>query len=838
MNNIIHLEPYQYAHIKDKIENIIFLIEGPNTYVLKSYEQIVQANTDMIKLVPNSYVRVKNPVIKDEDGKVVFENLNGKLSKLAKLKFGDEETRNYSNNSDPFPLYPGESLVGTIKQARILNEFQALRLVSVRKYKDEYFNVDREVGEEWVLPGPLIYFDHVEVEVTEDIQASVITYNKALRVMAKRDFTDRNDIKRISGEEWIIKKLGPYIPSAEEIVIDYTTPYYLSDTSALILRSTSNFTDAYGIKRNVGDTWLLTNEITSIHIPDVYEVLVKQVEKIVLNRWQYCLIRNPYKDGKSNFGAKEIRKGETSFFLQPDEELVNNVQNMEILSKDEALLVMANENFEDELGSHISGERWLVQGPRSYIPSVEVTILDRRNRIFLSENEGIYVRDIHSGSVKMVSNTSYILEAHEELWEKELPVDVQLLLQANGTYHVNSPPVLRKDFDFSKVITFTVPHNSVTQVFDYKSKKNKLVFGPALIKLEPHEQFTVLEFSGDNPKQEKKIKSLLMRLGPDFLSDTVEVETSDHAKLLLKLTYSWQFIFDKNNEEDLEKLFQVKDFVGDCTKSIASRIRGIVSSVSFDSFHKESSSIVQIGVFGKDSSGNLKKPLFFKSNNLYISNVDIQSQEPVDKKTRDILNESMKLSMSTNIKIQEADARHRENRANQEAKGKVERKKFEDETQIEEKRLILLELEAQLKKEKLIGQYESVAKAEAEEKEISSSSELQKAKNKFEAEKILQMAEIERQKEIFNANISHLKLLSELEIQKAKESAESEILKIEKMVKAIGKETLVEIARAGPESQAKILGSLGVKSMLITDGKNPINLFNTGNGLMGALGNN
>jgi len=55
------------------------------------------------------------------------------------------------------------------------------------------------------------------------------------------------------------------------------------------------------------------------------------------------------------------------------------------------------------------------------------------------------------------------------------------------------------------------------------------------------------------------------------------------------------------------------------------------------------------------------------------------------------------------------------------------------------------------------------------------------------------------------------------------------------MVKAVGKETLVELAKAGPQAQAKILGSLGIKSLLVTDGKNPINLFNTANGLVGPM---
>jgi len=94
-----------------------------------------------------------------------------------------------------------------------------------------------------------------------------------------------------------------------------------------------------------------------------------------------------------------------------------------------------------------------------------------------------------------------------------------------------------------------------------------------------------------------------------------------------------------------------------------------------------------------------------------------------------------------------------------------------------------------------------------------------------------------KQKHFFEEEIKHIKRMSELIIQKAKESSEIEINKIEEMVKAIGKDTLIELAKAGPESQAKILGGLGIKSMMITDGKNPINLFNTSLGLLGGLPN-
>ncbi|EPY42903.1 hypothetical protein AGDE_01020 [Angomonas deanei] len=73
-----------------------------------------------------------------------------------------------------------------------------------------------------------------------------------------------------------------------------------------------------------------------------------------------------------------------------------------------------------------------------------------------------------------------------------------------------------------------------------------------------------------------------------------------------------------------------------------------------------------------------------------------------------------------------------------------------------------------------------------------------------------------------------------MEIEKAKHIAKSESEKVKRMVDAIGRDTLIAIARAGPEMQAKLLGGLGLKGYLITDGNSPVNLFNTAGGMIGS----
>jgi major vault protein len=72
----------------------------------------------------------------------------------------------------------------------------------------------------------------------------------------------------------------------------------------------------------------------------------------------------------------------------------------------------------------------MVYGPSSYIPSVEVEVIDARKKIPLDKNEGVYVRDTRSGLVRVVLGETYMLKAHEELWDMDLPDTVEKLLSS------------------------------------------------------------------------------------------------------------------------------------------------------------------------------------------------------------------------------------------------------------------------------------------------------------------------------------------------------------------------------------------------------------------------
>lgn len=55
-----------------------------------------------------------------------------------------------------------------------------------------------------------------------------------------------------------------------------------------------------------------------------------------------------------------------------------------------------------------------------------------------------------------------------------------------------------------------MPHNAAVQVYDYRSKSSRVVFGPDMVMLMPDEQFTVVRLSGDKPKRPNVIISLCL----------------------------------------------------------------------------------------------------------------------------------------------------------------------------------------------------------------------------------------------------------------------------------------------------------------------------------------
>eukprot|EP01127_Copromyxa_protea_P017169 TRINITY_DN51_c0_g1_i4.p1 TRINITY_DN51_c0_g1~~TRINITY_DN51_c0_g1_i4.p1 ORF type:complete len:813 (-),score=235.01 TRINITY_DN51_c0_g1_i4:46-2484(-) len=804
---VIRIKPHYYIHVLDKMTNVTRVEVGPRTFTREEQEQVVLAPTAMVMIPPRHYAIIENPVVRNKDNEVVFDSLG-----QAKVKHGDKEVR---REGEPFALYPGESLYGKVSPLQVVAPNTALRLVAKRDCVID--GESHAAGSEWLFKGPGTYIPRVDVDVSEIVKASIVKPLQALRLRCVKEFTDAKGITRQAGQEYLLREAGAYLPNVDEVVVETINAFILTEKKALHLRARQEFTDVFGVQRKAGEEWLVTLADTESHIPDVQEIVIGEVDITVLSSRQYCVIVDPVdaETGKPRLGTRELRKGECSFFLCPGEKLENGIQKVHILDSEEALLLRAREQFTDGDEIRRPGDRWMIHGPCDYVPPVTVEILESRRTIPLDVNEGIYVRDIKTGRVRSVIGKSYMLKSDEERWAKDLPSVVQEILAKEGK------PVDPKGQ--TEVVTYKAPHNTAVQIYDYKSKQPRVVFGPDLVMLGPEEQFTVLSLSGDKPKRPHVIKSLSLQLGPDFMTDVVIVETADHARLSLKLSYNWHFEVDK---EQPDKIFSVPDFVGDACKAIASRVRGEVALHSFDEFHRNSAKIIRTAVFGIDEKNKIRNRFAFSANNLVISNIDIQSVEPVDSRTRDALQKSVQLAIEITTRSQEAEARHEAERREQVSRGQIEKFKLLNEAKAEESRKNLLQLQSQSATVESTGAATAEAKAHAARAEIQGQAAVEAARLNAEANKIKYKAELAQLKAEQEAETEHQKALNELEISRARDLAAIESGKFKRIVDAIGRDTLKSITTSGPDMQEKLLTGLGLQSFLVTDANSPINLFN------------
>ena len=65
--------------------------------------------------------------------------------------------------------------------------------------------------------------------VEETIRATVIKPNQSIKLRARKETLDRDGTPRVTGEEWLVAKVGAYLPGAYEEVIDVVDAYVLTE---------------------------------------------------------------------------------------------------------------------------------------------------------------------------------------------------------------------------------------------------------------------------------------------------------------------------------------------------------------------------------------------------------------------------------------------------------------------------------------------------------------------------------------------------------------------------------------------------------------------------------
>jgi major vault protein len=852
------------VHVLDQNSNVTRVEVGPKTLILQDHELCVFSIPQaMIVLPPLHYIKIKNPVKRTGDGSIVVDDYG-----QIELKHGEEEVRTSKMQwySQPFPLYPGEKIAKRISRLSLIKANHAFHVrvlqnfaIVVDSEEEKSSELLRSAGDEYLIEGPRIFVPNVNLEKVREISATIVKQGQALRLLATQDTIDRNGKKRVAGEEWIHDSIGAYLPGVHEKVVSIISGKVLTDVMAVHVRALRSFSvvrDEIEIFRSNGSEYLITNAATKVFFPSVNEEIIKMVKINVLTSRNYCVILDPFDANlqENRLGAKKLCTGPASFFLHPGERLQNNrIEDVFVLTGEDGVVLSATEEFVDTVDerqiSRMPGDRWMIRGPMEFIPPVEATVEDKRKTVPLHENEGIYVRDLSSGRVRLIRGTcSYMLNENEELWKKELSEEVASLVGLPTEFGripeaemVAHSRMFARARNKSLAVSYRVPANSCVQIYDYKKKCSRVNFGPCLVLLGPDESFTPLSLSGGCPKKIHVINTIHLMLGPDYCTDIVNVETSDHAKLNLKLSYNWRF--DVLPEYVLQpnlaiSLFSVSDFIGDVCKQLSSRIRGAVASVSFDDFHKNSARLIRTSVFGLNRhTGQVRDVFRLANNHLLVTGIDIKSIEPDNEKTRQALQSSVQQAIKITTDAQQAVAKQEAERLEQQAKGKLQRQKINDDADAELAKKNLNVLVAETQSVKSSGKAKAIASANATAAKIRGQSQVDIARLAATAKKIKLDAEMNRLRKQRESELLYCAQKQKFEAQHSQRMAKIDSHRFQSKINAIGAQTICAIATQGPRLQASLIQSLGIQSVIITGTKSPIHLFAGGNAQAQAFSN-
>ena len=148
----------------------------------------------------------------------------------------------------------------------------------------------------------------------------------------------------------------------------------------------------------------------------------------------------------------------------------------------------------------------------------------------------------------------------------------------------------------------------------------------------------------------------------------------------------------------------------------------------------------------------------------------------------------------------------------------------------------LLQLRSESQKVEATGQSLAEAKALAAANKIDGESAVMQAKHASDAKKLANEAGLASTINMQQWELEYARKSGELDLSKAERMAQIEASKIERTVNALGAATIAQIASSGPAAHERLLKSLNLQGMVITDGKTPINLFQNSGGAGSGAG--
>lgn len=359
---------------------------------------------------------------------------------------------------------------------------------------------------------------------------------------------------------------------------------------------------------------------------------------VTLADGQYCVLRGPQ-------GRRRYVRGPGVVFPEPWEEFVvrngARVFAAVAMRKDRGLHVRVLKGFDAAAGDQVpegryeAGQELFLQAREGFFfPTEALEVLGEVSALHLAEKEAVYVRDIASGRIRTVEGPVAFLPDPTQVERVARPLDAEVARR----YGLGKP-------DGSRAPAIVIPPSYAVLVTG--RTKREVVKGPQVRILDFDEELATLALSTGTPKSDAQLLSTCFLLvDGNKVSDVVQVRTSDHVELEVRLSY--RVSYSSKPGVDDARWFNVSNYVALLCDHLGSIVRAAVRANPIERFHAASTEVLRGAVLG-EKKGDKRAGREFEENGMLVYDVEVLEVRILDEEVEELLTDAQRGAITSEV---------------------------------------------------------------------------------------------------------------------------------------------------------------------------------------------
>ncbi len=291
----------------------------------------------------------------------------------------------------------------------------------------------------------------------------------------------------------------------------------------------------------------------------------------------------------------------------------------------------------EEKSLYSKGDELFVHGVQAYIvPQASFDIIDPTTNkphigndhttVFVTAipvdgKSGVYVEDMQSGEVQLVSGPKAVLidPRRQRHYKRSISgANWNLWVGENEPHKKVSQ--LQDGVVTPWAVSIPVPSNKAILITGRRGQR--CVVGPETVLLKHDEVLERLELSTGRPKSDDgHLETCFLRMKGNRITDQVNLETKDFVSIVVDLSFGLHFV----GNNDLQKInwFTHKNYIAVMVQHIRSVLRAKARTMTLHELYPSMTEVIRDTVLGPKEGDNPRPGMLFADNDMMIDEVEV-----------------------------------------------------------------------------------------------------------------------------------------------------------------------------------------------------------------------